>query len=222
MGDDLTDSHRPGPGTDVTPLPNASRPRPGTADLEHPWLGLDSFHEEDRAYFFGRAAEIAEIHLRLRRPSSAPALRHSGPRQDERPARGADPASARGEAAPRLEAAELRGRNGRRRALRSFFGPVGAREAVTDGARPTAGPARVGSIERVARMDALGIRVRAVVASPIPEDSRVDSGSVCTGASGPPEATHLILDQFEGGLSPAAARSSDAERDVRDAPRDPV
>jgi Archaeal ATPase. len=36
------------------------------ADLEHPWLGLESFHEETRAYFFGRDTEIAELHLRLR------------------------------------------------------------------------------------------------------------------------------------------------------------
>jgi tetratricopeptide (TPR) repeat protein len=36
------------------------------ADLEHPWLGLESFREETRAYFFGRDAEIAELHLRLR------------------------------------------------------------------------------------------------------------------------------------------------------------
>ena len=36
------------------------------ADLEHPWLGLESFREETSAYFFGRDAEIAELHLRLR------------------------------------------------------------------------------------------------------------------------------------------------------------
>src|SRR6266536_5993459 len=36
------------------------------ADLEHPWLGLESFREESRGYFFGRDAEITEIHLRLR------------------------------------------------------------------------------------------------------------------------------------------------------------
>lgn len=36
------------------------------ADLEHPWLGLESFREETRAYFFGRDTEIAELHLRLR------------------------------------------------------------------------------------------------------------------------------------------------------------
>jgi hypothetical protein len=40
-------------------------PRP-VADLEHPWLGLESFREETRAYFFGRHAETAEVHLRLR------------------------------------------------------------------------------------------------------------------------------------------------------------
>jgi hypothetical protein len=35
-------------------------------DLEHPWLGLESFSEATRAYFFGRDAEIDELHLRLR------------------------------------------------------------------------------------------------------------------------------------------------------------
>ena len=35
-------------------------------DLEHPWLGLESFREETRSYFFGRATEIQELHLRLR------------------------------------------------------------------------------------------------------------------------------------------------------------
>ena len=36
------------------------------ADTEHPWLGLESFREETRAYFFGRDSEITELHLRLR------------------------------------------------------------------------------------------------------------------------------------------------------------
>jgi hypothetical protein len=35
----------------------ASKP---LTDLEHPWLGLESFREETRAYFFGRDAEIAD------------------------------------------------------------------------------------------------------------------------------------------------------------------
>ena len=37
-------------------------------DLEHPWLGLDSFSEETKDFFFGRDAEVAELQLRLRGP----------------------------------------------------------------------------------------------------------------------------------------------------------
>jgi hypothetical protein len=48
-------------------LEQASRAAPWpVADLEHPWLGLESFREETRAYFFGRDAETAELRLRLR------------------------------------------------------------------------------------------------------------------------------------------------------------
>jgi len=36
------------------------------ADLEHPWVGLESFRDETRDYFFGRDAEISELRLRLR------------------------------------------------------------------------------------------------------------------------------------------------------------
>src|ERR1700730_5230463 len=36
------------------------------ADLEHPWLGLESYHAETRAYFFGREPEVAALHLQLR------------------------------------------------------------------------------------------------------------------------------------------------------------
>ena len=35
-------------------------------DLEHPWLGLESFSEKTRDYFFGRDAEVAELLQRLR------------------------------------------------------------------------------------------------------------------------------------------------------------
>jgi hypothetical protein len=35
-------------------------------DLEHPWLGLESFSESTRSYFFGRDAEAAELLQRLR------------------------------------------------------------------------------------------------------------------------------------------------------------
>ena len=36
------------------------------ADLEHPWLGLESFREDTREFFFGRETEIGELLLRLR------------------------------------------------------------------------------------------------------------------------------------------------------------
>ena len=36
------------------------------ADLEHPWLGLESYQAETRAYFFGREPEVAALHLQLR------------------------------------------------------------------------------------------------------------------------------------------------------------
>jgi hypothetical protein len=48
-------------GSEARPAPIAHLP-----SLEHPWLGLESFHEETRAFFFGREAEIAELLLRLR------------------------------------------------------------------------------------------------------------------------------------------------------------
>jgi hypothetical protein len=35
-------------------------------DVEHPWLGLESFSESTRSYFFGRDAEVAELLQRLR------------------------------------------------------------------------------------------------------------------------------------------------------------
>jgi tetratricopeptide (TPR) repeat protein len=35
-------------------------------DVEHPWLGLESFSESTRRYFFGRDAEAAELLQRLR------------------------------------------------------------------------------------------------------------------------------------------------------------
>jgi hypothetical protein len=36
-------------------------------DAEHPWLGLDSFTEETRAFFFGREQEVAELARRVQR-----------------------------------------------------------------------------------------------------------------------------------------------------------
>src|SRR5215831_3096238 len=35
-------------------------------DIEHPWLGLESYSDSTRSYFFGRDAEVAELLQRLR------------------------------------------------------------------------------------------------------------------------------------------------------------
>src|SRR5580704_18161409 len=35
-------------------------------DVEHPWLGLESFSRSTRSYFFGRDTEAAELLQRLR------------------------------------------------------------------------------------------------------------------------------------------------------------
>src|ERR1700760_2760698 len=38
-----------------------------TVDARNPWLGLASFTEETRAYFFGREEEVAELARRVQR-----------------------------------------------------------------------------------------------------------------------------------------------------------
>ena len=51
--------------TNVTPTS-----APGTAptlDAKNPWLGLASFTEETRGYFYGREAEAAELARRVQR-----------------------------------------------------------------------------------------------------------------------------------------------------------
>src|SRR4029077_771151 len=51
----------------------AANPQPrapeaaSTVDASNPWLGLASFTEETRAFFFGREAEIAELGRRVQR-----------------------------------------------------------------------------------------------------------------------------------------------------------
>ncbi len=49
----------------------AARPSPidpsATVDESNPWLGLASFTEETRAYFFGREEEVAELARRVQR-----------------------------------------------------------------------------------------------------------------------------------------------------------
>jgi len=46
--------------------PDSTAPQ-ATVDAQHPWLGLDSFSEETRAYFYGRDEEVAELARRVQR-----------------------------------------------------------------------------------------------------------------------------------------------------------
>ncbi|HEX7270586.1 MAG TPA: hypothetical protein VF420_00410 [Casimicrobiaceae bacterium] len=47
--------------------PPDSTSAPPAVDAQHPWLGLDSFSEETRAYFYGRDEEVAELARRVQR-----------------------------------------------------------------------------------------------------------------------------------------------------------
>ena len=51
---------------DVTSTPAADGAQL-SVDAEHPWLGLASFTEETRAYFYGREEEVAELGRRVQR-----------------------------------------------------------------------------------------------------------------------------------------------------------
>jgi tetratricopeptide (TPR) repeat protein len=61
----LTVSDTEGTGSTAT-VTKSLLPSQPLADLEHPWLGLESFREDTHAYFFGRDPEVGELHLRLR------------------------------------------------------------------------------------------------------------------------------------------------------------
>ncbi len=50
-----------------TAVDNSSRQSSVLVDADHPWLGLLSFREQHRRFFFGREREIADLHERARR-----------------------------------------------------------------------------------------------------------------------------------------------------------
>ena len=61
-------------GADLASMAGGAAPAAGSAssdhatvDPQHPWLGLASFTEETRAYFYGREEEIAELCRRVQR-----------------------------------------------------------------------------------------------------------------------------------------------------------
>ena len=51
---------------DATSAPDDTAAQP-SVDAQHPWLGLASFTEETRAYFYGREEEVAELVRRVQR-----------------------------------------------------------------------------------------------------------------------------------------------------------
>jgi hypothetical protein len=79
-------------------------------DPEHPWLGLDSFSEETRQYFYGRDEEVAELARRVQRKTLSILFGQSGLGQDLHPARGHRAAAAQGGLLPGLRAHRLRAR----------------------------------------------------------------------------------------------------------------
>jgi len=140
-------------------------------------------------------------------------LRPQRTRQTERPARGADPRVCARRSSTPFSAAELRGRNGRRRGAQ-IFSPCSGGEGGGHGRRKaTAGPARGGGRSNGSRGWTHGkSEVRAVVASPIPEDFASRLCSVCTGASGRPRP-RTSSSTSSRRSSPAARGRLDAERD---------
>jgi len=58
--------HAPPPDHEPTPASHGAATQP-SVDAQHPWLGLASFTEETRAYFYGREDEVAELVRRVQR-----------------------------------------------------------------------------------------------------------------------------------------------------------
>src|SRR5512135_2500758 len=57
--------------------PDSSASQP-SVDPQHPWLGLASFTEEMRGYFYGRDEEVAELARRVQRKLLTILFRQSG------------------------------------------------------------------------------------------------------------------------------------------------
>lgn len=53
--------------TNSPPSANTSSVEPTAVNTEHPWLGLASFTEDTRQYFYGREEEVAELARRVQR-----------------------------------------------------------------------------------------------------------------------------------------------------------
>src|SRR5204863_5564379 len=60
------------------PRASPDTPTQPSVDPQHPWLGLDSFTEETRAYFYGRENEVAELARRVQRKTLTVLFGQSG------------------------------------------------------------------------------------------------------------------------------------------------
>jgi tetratricopeptide (TPR) repeat protein len=90
MDDGPTGSDAPEAVTATPPREDAARTRAeaqrpagqaaqaASVDAQHPWLGLASFTEETRAYFYGREEEVAELDRRVQRKTLTVLFGQSG------------------------------------------------------------------------------------------------------------------------------------------------
>ena len=71
------DDDAPRTGTDARQATEHA-PQQASVDAQHPWLGLASFTEETRAYFYGREDEVAELDRRVQRKTLTVLFGQSG------------------------------------------------------------------------------------------------------------------------------------------------
>src|SRR6266536_1673870 len=181
-----------------------SHPFP-VADLEHPWLGLESFREETRAYFFGRDVEIAEIDLRLRSHPLLVLYGRSGLGKTSILSAGLIPRLTNQGHRPvlhRFEYSNKRVGPAGQLLLLLLISPQDKDEWRYEGA--------------LARARQWATQLREKLAFDLPEDSASWLWLRLHWSKEPPTTTHLILDQFEEVFAPGAGRA-DAEHEVRDA-----
>jgi hypothetical protein len=172
------------------------------ADEEHPWLGLESFREDTRDYFFGRDFEIGELHLRLRSHPLLVVYGRSGLGKSSILNAGL---------IPRLRADDQRPLLVRLRYDEPPFDPVGQLTAAVFGWGDQKGAA-MPPAKSLAWVRQLAGRL----AVPLPEDLPSRLWLRLHARGEPLPITHLILDQFEEVFT-LGARVAGRSQAVRDA-----
>ena len=180
----------------------APRLRP-VADLEHPWLGLESFREETRAYFFGRDTEITEIHLRLRSYPLLVVYGRSGLGKTSILNAGLIPQLRAEGQQPVLHRLDYTGEG----VFEQLFSALFRSDKTSPLARALDKQERIASWER-------NMMERVADSAPLPRDPPSRLWLRLHSRQEPPDITHLILDQFEEVFT---ARRPGAENEVRDA-----